>query len=288
LVYIAFGSFKKELLKSDLEVENMSFGKMLAGDLLSISDSDRFIWNFEACDSLEAVLEPFSKGVHSIIVNKHRKHHSTGTSGEQCKTEPIEGQVEKSSMVGVVGHPTSHVKHRLLSQIDVVRFLYHWACDLCLPMLQRNLGELSLVASLKGSSVVVVPETFTALDAFQKMYHSKVNSVAIVNGEGKIIANLSTSDIRYLTNDKFTSLFLPVLLFLHSLHGQGAPKPITVHACSTLDEAMLKMVTAKVKRVWVIDSAEAPVGVVTLTDIISKFAAQDVTPIRPTGQAPRR
>jgi hypothetical protein len=65
-----FGSFRKELLESDLE--NVSFGKMLAGDLLAISNPERFIWNFETEDSLEVVLVQLAKGVQRVVVNKRK------------------------------------------------------------------------------------------------------------------------------------------------------------------------------------------------------------------------
>jgi len=288
LVFIAFGSFKKEILKSEFEKEKISFPKTMAGDLLGISNSEKFIWNFESEDSLEAALEPFCKGVHRVIVNKRKK--TTPSQVKGSKKEQIEAQVERSSSVGIVGPPTSEVKHRLLSQIDVVTFLYRWASDCSLPMLQRSLSELSLVTTLRGGShsLVIVPETFTALDTMQKMYHSKVNAVGIVDGEGRLIANLSTTDLRYLTRDKYTSVFLPVTLFLHQLQGQKAAKPITAHPSSIFDEVMLKVVAGKVKRVWVVDEKEIPIGVVTLTDIISKFGPQDVTLIRPAEQTLRR
>jgi signal-transduction protein with cAMP-binding, CBS, and nucleotidyltransferase domain len=51
---------------------------------------------------------------------------------------------------------------------------------------------------------------------------------------------------------------------------------------------MLKIVAGKVKRVWVVDEKEVPIGVVTLTDIISKFGPQDVTLIRPAEKTLRR
>jgi CBS domain-containing protein len=175
----------------------------------------------------------------------------------------------------------------MLTQRDVVDFLYQWASDRRLPMLLQTLEELRLVTTLKGSPLVTVPETFTALDAMQKMYHSKVNAVAVVDGEGRLLANLSNTDVRYLTQDRLSSIFLPVCLFLSEVQGKKPAKPIAVHVSSTLGEVMLKVITARVKGVWLVDSNCVPVGVVTLTDIISEFASREGT-LRPAEQSLRR
>jgi CBS domain-containing protein len=289
MAFVAFGSFKKALLKSDLE--NLKFGTMLAGDILNISNEAQFIWNFDSDDSLEAALEPFVKGVHRILVNKRKKALEPNSSFGATAAGKNETTVEEEKLrasEGVVGPPTHEVKHRILSQIDVVTFLYRWANDRGLAMLNRSLDELQLVSLNRGIKPVVVSEQTPAIDAFQQMYHAGVNAVAIVDSEGKICANLSTTDVRYLTQQNLAAIFLPVLLFLNQIHGQKAAKPIIAYPESRFDDLLLKVVTARVKRVWVVDSRLTPLGVVTLTDIIAKFAPQDTTLIRPSAEGAAR
>jgi len=290
MTFVAFGSFKKALLKSDLE--SLKFGTMLAGDLLNISNEAQFIWNFNAEDSLEAALEPFVKGVHRILVNKRKKasepSSSSGATGAGKKDVTSIEKEKLRASEGVVGPPTHEVKHRILSQIDVVTFLYRWANDRGLAMLNRSLDELQLVSLNRGIKPVVVSEQTPAIDAFQQMYHAGVNAVAIVDSEGKISANLSTTDVRYLTQQNLAAIFLPVLLFLNQIHGQKAAKPIIAYPESRFDDILLKVVTARVKRVWVVDSRLTPLGVVTLTDIIAKFGPQDTTLIRPSAEGAAR
>lgn len=244
MCYVAFGSFKKQLLESDFE--NVSFGRQRCDEFLPISREGRKIWGYDSEDSLETVLESLTKGVHRVMVNK-----------------PAKSKRSKS----VKYH------HRILSQSDIVKFLYDWASGRELPLLRRRVDELHLIQR----APVTVNESMSAIEAFKLMYQRDVFAAAVVNDKGEIVANLSATDLRYLTQSKLKAIFLPVLMFLTEVHGQRAAKPITCQPHSTFEEVLFEANVSRIKRIWITNANMIPIGVITLTDMISKFAAQDVT-----------
>jgi len=242
--YIAFGDFKKFLIKGDLE--KLSYEKMPISELMPLSKETEYMWTYDPDTDLEAVLEPLSKGIHRVTMNK------------------------------VKGNPN---KRKLLSQRDVFEYLYKW-CDTQkvagrkIPLLDANVRELNFA---NQSQVITVSEETPAIEAFQKMYNADIQAVGITNETGAIVGNLSVSDLRNLTmNYKLPFVFLPVLLFQREINGREPPLPVVVSTKDTLWEVMGKLLHTNYKRVWIIDN-NLPIGVITLTDIITKFAQQDVT-----------
>jgi CBS domain-containing protein len=111
----------------------------------------------------------------------------------------------------------------------------------------------------------------SALDGFRKMYIQGVSSVAVVSVvDGHLVANLSASDVRGVTSENVRDVQEPVMSFL-TRHYQKPYHPVTSYASEKLYDVVLKMITAKVHRVWVVDAAYKPIGIVTISDILSKM-----------------
>ena len=243
MAYVAFGEFKKALVQSDLA--SITFEKQLVGELVALSKEGNRVWVFEPTDNLETILEPMSKGVHRVTVNKKK------------------GQ-----------------KRAVITQRDVIEYLNKWidsqkSFGRKYDLFTKKIGELSL----GKTPAVTVPMATTAIDAFQKMYKEDISSLGIVDESGSLVANLSVTDLRWLNHDqKLPAIFLPVMLFLHEVHGENQPrKPVVVDDTATLPVVVARLVETRVKRVWVIDGPGKPTGVITLTDVISKFCSVDVT-----------
>jgi len=243
MAYVAFGEFKKALVHSDLA--HITFEKQLVGELVALSKEGNRVWVFEPTDNLETILEPMSKGVHRVTVNKKK------------------GQ-----------------KRAVITQRDVLEYLHKWiesekTFGRKWDIFSKHIGELSL----GKTPAVTIPAETTAIEAFQKMYKEDVSSLGIVDETGALIANLSVTDLRWLNHDeKLPSIFFPVLLFLHEVHGGDQPrKPVVVDDTATLPSVVARLVETRVKRAWVIDGAGKPTGVISLSDVISKFSAADVT-----------
>lgn len=250
MAYISSETTLKELLTRG-EIEKINYEKVPVSELMQLTMETEFLWAFEPDNTLDAIMEPLCKGVHRVTVNK------------------------------IKGHPE---KRRIISQRDVLEYLYKWseqqkATGKSVPFLDSNIRDLGLDDK---SPVECVDAETPAIEAFHRMYKNKVLAVAIKNESGALVGNLSVNDLLNLNkNEKLPYIFLPSQLFLREIHRKdpaalSARAPVTVSAKDTLFEVMGKLVRTHLRRVWVIEN-NTPVGVITLSDIIAKFSKQNAT-----------
>ena len=149
----------------------------------------------------------------------------------------------------------------MLSQMDVLRWFHN---D---PQRMGPAGRKTLQGlKLHRKRVVCVRSTDLAVDAFFSLYNSGVTGAAVVNNEGKLVGCLSASDLKLLGDDfDFTNLLRPVSEFLDETD------PVVVHHFDTLSDAVAKIVTSHVHRVFVCAPGGFPVGVVSTTDVLAVF-----------------
>mmetsp|Transcript_65195 Transcript_65195/g.205965 ORF Transcript_65195/g.205965 Transcript_65195/m.205965 type:complete len:325 (-) Transcript_65195:26-1000(-) len=106
------------------------------------------------------------------------------------------------------------------SQSDVIRFIAanaeHLGDDQEAPW---TVGSLSL----DMKKVFVIHGDTPAFEAFALLMHENLSGAAIVNDQGNLLANISTSDFRHVTPEQFGALALPVVAFLGSFY---APPPM--------------------------------------------------------------
>lgn len=140
---------------------------------------------------------------------------------------------------------------------------------------------------------MTVSASLPALEAFGFMARDHKSSLGLVDG-GKLVANISVSDLRGLAPEDFPLLLLPAGEFVAVRNGAGgvtkdealagkrvpgaqeggyaavfaASPVVTVSNTSTLEEVMATLVTRGLHRVYVVDASGAPVSIVTLTDLL--------------------
>ncbi|KAJ3407452.1 hypothetical protein HDV05_005413 [Chytridiales sp. JEL 0842] len=126
--------------------------------------------------------------------------------------------------------------------------------------------------------IIAVPESFSAISAFRVMYTHRVSAVPIVDASGRVVANLSASDLRGITasSESLGALLLPVFEFLETktrrTSEQLKPDQLrSVKGTDTLGSAARISLDSKIHRVWVEDDDEKPIGVLTLTDMLCFF-----------------
>lgn len=93
-----------------------------------------------------------------------------------------------------------------------------------------------------------------------------------MDDHGTLVANLSASDLRGISESNLKLLTKPVLEFLKLMGNGKVAHPVVVSSRDTIESILYKVYTSKVHRVWVVDSAQRPIGVVALGDIISFLA----------------
>jgi len=179
------------------------------------------------------------------------------------------------ALVSAKDDRTGKHTYRLISQTDILKYLWKNSKNIEPRVLQAKLQELGLV-NPRGSNVYSISSTDKALNGFKQMFAHMVPAVAVVGEGKKIIATLSASDLRGITSEKLENIISPIMDFLNSQNGEKPAVPVTVSSTSTLEEAILKCITAKIHRVWVVNSAQEPIGVVSFSDMIKSILYGDL------------
>jgi CBS-domain-containing membrane protein len=163
----------------------------------------------------------------------------------------------------------------LFTQSDIVRFLASNPYWLALaPNAQKSLREIDI---LKNSSekVVTVDQTIPAHQAFKKIADSNSTGIVVLDSEGRIVANLSASNIRGISRRNFQLLSRPLFEFLQRDRRRGWwTMPICIRETDTLEKCILQFGATKVHQMYVCDDNGKPTNVVTLTDVLRQFVSQ--------------
>jgi CBS domain-containing protein len=167
----------------------------------------------------------------------------------------------------------------LVTQSKLVDFLY------------KHRGEAKdKMASIRAADIARSPVTSVnmnqfVIDAFKQIWDQQVTGVAVVDNEGKLVGNISASDL-VRTHVKpvgplIHDLYQPIKHFNNIrtnltekvyMGDLASYPPITVKSSDSLETIMETVVNNKVHRVYLVDDALAPVGVISLSDIIRTFA----------------
>ena len=112
------------------------------------------------------------------------------------------------------------------------------------------------------------------------MFLHRKNAIAIVDKDGRIISNLSASDLRGLHRGNIDSLLLPVYEFLetNSRERNGGLLPDQLRTAkpdTPLDEIVQMILDSRIHRVWITNDNDEPVGVVSITDILCLFSPEN-------------
>jgi CBS domain-containing protein len=154
----------------------------------------------------------------------------------------------------------------ILSQSDVVRFVarnIEWMA--AFPRRTMTVQQLDL----GRRNVVTIHQEVPAYDAFKVIKDNQVAGVAIIDDNGKLVANISASDLRGMTRTNFQALFRPVREFLERDRRRGWwQKPHCCEETDTLDKVFLNFATRGVHRLYTVDDYGRPQRVIVLTDLL--------------------
>lgn len=128
-----------------------------------------------------------------------------------------------------------------------------------------------IIASIHANAHVI--------DALQKMAYLSLTALPIVDEEGKLIGNISMTDIRFVFQNRgYSKLsmkcshFLTMALNQKGLEHDGRDSfPVyDVYESSSLGYTIQKILATRTHHMWVIDQDRRPIGVVSDTDAIRK------------------
>ncbi|CAG8683741.1 5828_t:CDS:2 [Funneliformis caledonium] len=227
------------------------------GELIGLSTESTHLTICHPEDSLIDLLELFTlKQIHRVLVAERR-----------AIEEQDDGEIINED----------EVKPCFASQTDVVRFLFHHNHQLG-KILDTSASEVSnrairlinrgRINLLENPSSITIHDQ--ALTAFRKIHQDGVSAVAVVEDDGRLVGEVSAADLRGLNRERLSDLKKPVIMFLKSCKG-ALIKPLTCHGKFTLSQVMAGIIRSKVHRAWVVDEDDVPIGVITLSDILSMF-----------------
>ncbi|RKO87996.1 hypothetical protein BDK51DRAFT_16879 [Blyttiomyces helicus] len=231
--------------------------------LSNISHKDPLVSFLGTTSGLEAVRAFSRSKLHRIVVLEEQ---------EAGKPKTFIGVL---SMSTVVAYVASHFGK--LSGKMVPKPLW--------PKGEKTLEQLGLVSPEKELIYITVDDT--VLTALSKMHEHKISSVAIVNRGGEadeLYGSISMADIKeiFAVQGGWKSLYKEAFKFLCALrsqqgldaNGDDRVPSFTVSPTSTLLHAIEKIAATRAHRVWVVDARKAPIGVVSLSDVMNVIAKE--------------
>ena len=171
----------------------------------------------------------------------------------------------------------------LISQTDIL--YYFFLNQKSIPQSALNLKaedimQIAMPAILRSipmetdrvsqKSPIIAPCDCPVLLALRVMKLYGVSCIGVVDPEGSLVGNLSPNDFRGYDFSDLSSLVHPILTFIKLQH-QVDPLAWCI-SCVKDDQLMVlihRILKAKVHRIWVCDESFHPVGVVTMTDILT-------------------
>jgi CBS domain-containing protein len=246
------------------------------------SDFTESFWN-----TLSTLFINKSSKVANIPISDFEKHIN-------YSLDPVFSVMEDQELLEAVRFMIERRAHRVLvfdskfnisnmiTQSRVVQFFEEIVQRI--PKGQKTLNELNL----GFKKVITVSDSQTAFRAFKIMIDSKVTALAVINNQGKLIGNISISDIKLIGSDlqSWNLLGLPVRDYLEKLihsdnkirgrllaiveHSDGLVV-VKVKPTDTLAWAVRVINLYKVHRAYIVDDNSRPVGVIALHDILKEL-----------------
>ncbi|KAB5533578.1 hypothetical protein GE09DRAFT_364299 [Coniochaeta sp. 2T2.1] len=176
--------------------------------------------------TLDKTMETFGSGVHRILVTN-----------------------QASEVVGIV------------SQLRLLEFFWHEKVNF--PTIDRLYSAVLRDLHIGSQQIVAVNADAPLADALTLMSTEGLSSVAVVDAGLNVVGNISTADVRLLTNAaslpllKNTSLhFVSVILSERGVErGRDSFPVFYVTPASTLAHTVAKLVATQSHRMWVVESA---------------------------------
>jgi len=157
--------------------------------------------------------------------------------------------------------------------------------SMMIDFLWQNIEKIGTAAEMKVGGMTkpqwalgTIRDTKKAISAFKKMGNYSFTGLAIVNGHGKLVGNISARDVKGLGWDGISwfRLWDTCVEFKRKIHSAFPSSPSRVlHVTNndTLFTVVEKMATEHVHRIYVVDSSESmkPLRVITQTDVLKQL-----------------
>ena len=156
---------------------------------------------------------------------------------------------------------------------------------------KNRLGKMkSMTADELGGKkdVVTICVDELAMEAFKLLEEKKVSAVAVVKTDGTLVGEMDSDSLKMI-GIQFSMLASPIWQCYEGFDGSGASMrqwnnttdhesrsdvvaPLPDNTCTlttTMEDMVKTVVSGHHRRLWVVDDAKKPIGVVSLTDLVN-------------------
>lgn len=156
--------------------------------------------------------------------------------------------------------------YSIATQLDLIKFLANNINHFTPSSIKQTVGELGIG---KNKRVYTIEESALAIAAFHKMWLYDLNCVAVVNSRGELLANLSITDLKALTQNNFGHLLDPIGLFITTQVWSPKLPPVTVTSDTPFENVLLLLAACRIHHVWVTDAkTNHPQRVISAGEIV--------------------
>jgi len=167
--------------------------------------------------------------------------------------------------------------YNIISQMDVLSFLFQHQSTF------PQMMEAPISQWISDKKVETVSGDQTLAEAFKTIWESEVTGVGVVDDDGKLIGNISASDLKNCgrtSNELIQELYQPINEYLGFVESEDASTrnpsfskhPLVVSKLSdTTASIFSSIINKRVHRVYIVDDADCPVNVVAPCDLLALF-----------------
>jgi CBS domain-containing protein len=131
--------------------------------------------------------------------------------------------------------------------------------------------DVMRVAELMESEVQTVPTDAVVNDAVVTLAESRITGLPVVDGGGRLVGVISTTDILASEEEAEDQTVREALFERTLVRDLMTPRPLTISPDADIKEAAQQMLYADVHRLFVTES-ERLLGVISTTDIMRAVA----------------
>jgi len=164
----------------------------------------------------------------------------------------------------------------LVTQTSLLKFLWDSSKDeLKTSFWDTKISDIPNLAAKR--EVVTVKSTDAAYTAFKKMKTNGISAVGVVDDSGKLVGNISASDVKLLgfNLDYFQALAFTATEYLQTVREKSGAVEEVVSiregGSDTVGVVVQKLLDKCIHRLYIVDSQDKPVSVISLTNILANL-----------------
>jgi len=169
----------------------------------------------------------------------------------------------------------------LVSQSKIIQFFWRHREQLDTNIQAILSSKVELWVHVHNQQLLTISQDAMVYDAFQIIWEQEVSGLAVVDNEGRLVANISASDIKRcrfypIIGQMIKDLYQPISAFLRIPQpGEDLKKkhhvPYYVHRHDPMEKVFEMIVSLGVHRLFVVDSKMKPVAVISLSDLLKRI-----------------